>query len=99
MSDRVYDNDPALVKASINAASMLIAIYEMHTKVKLAGGCTCLSGVAAARTMMIAMERNKDRFNALVLQPLADAVEFAGPLTTVAQLIAADRVAKTGSSG
>jgi hypothetical protein len=72
------ENDD-LLKAAVNAAAVLNAIYEHLERVENAGGATTISGIAACHTMLTSMRKNAPRVQKLVVEPLRAALAKAAP--------------------
>ena len=63
-----------LMTASINALEMIDGLYAWHSRVKKAGGTTCISGISAAHAMHESMSKQKPRINDLIIEPLRAAL-------------------------
>lgn len=70
------DNEE-LVKALMNAAATISAIYEWVDRVEKAGGATSVSGVAACHAMLQSLRKNADRTSKLVIEPARAAIARA----------------------
>lgn len=69
------DANNDLLKAAINAAATISAIYEWLDRVEAAGGATSISGVAACNAMLKSLRKNAGRTETLILAPLRTAIE------------------------
>lgn len=70
-------NDDPLMKAARNAAATLQAVYEWIDMVNDAGGVMSLAGVAKCHIFIMSMNKNRERCQKLVLDPLNDAIKAA----------------------
>lgn len=61
-------------KALLHAAATIGVIYEQLAAVEDAGGCTSISGVAAANAFLKSLRKNAARVEKLVLQPAREAI-------------------------
>jgi hypothetical protein len=68
------ERDDDLLKAATTAAVTLDAIYQWLDRVDKAGGPTCLSGIAACKSMLDSLRKNKPRVESLIMAPLRDAI-------------------------
>lgn len=60
-----------------NLAALIGALYHFQHRVEAAGGCTSLSGIAIANTMMKSMARNRGRVDLIVSAALLSRKETA----------------------
>ena len=71
------NNNASLLAAAINAHAALVSLYQWREMVRDAGGTTSLSGIAKARAMFASMDKQKDRFDRLITDPLMIEIEKA----------------------
>ena len=64
---------PLLISAK-NAAATIIAVYTWLDRVNAAGGATSLSGMATCNAMLKSLEKERQRVESLILQPLRKAI-------------------------
>ena len=69
--------DDNLLACAINAHAALVALYQWREMVRDAGGTTSLSGIAKAHAMFESMDKQKERFDRLITDPLAAEIEKA----------------------
>ena len=69
--------DKELLVAASTAAAMLGAVYQWLDMVKAEGGSTSVAGVAKCHAMLISLEKNRDRAEKLVMEPLRSAIAKA----------------------
>ena len=70
-------DDEELLKAAMNAAATIGAIYEWVSRVEKAGGATSISGVAECHAMIKSLRKNADRTERLVMEPVRAAIAKA----------------------
>lgn len=68
-------SDEKLLKAAVNAAATITAIYEWLERVEKAGGATSISGLAACNAMLKSLRKNAPRTEKLVMKPLRGLIE------------------------
>jgi hypothetical protein len=73
--------DEKLLKAAMNAAATIGAIYQWLEMVEKAGGATSIEGVAKCNAMLASLRKNAGRTEKLVMQPLREAIKEAGGAT------------------
>ena len=66
--------DKKLLKAAVNAAATIGAIYEWLERVEKAGGATSISGVAECHAMLKSLRKNAKRTDDLVIVPLKECI-------------------------
>lgn len=57
-------------KALAHAAAALQAIYQWVDRVNDAGGCGTISGIATANSMIASLNKNRARFQSLIVDPI-----------------------------
>jgi hypothetical protein len=62
--------DDDLMRAALNAAAMLDAVYQWVDRVEAAGGATSISGVAACHAMLTSLKKNRARCETAIMAPL-----------------------------
>ena len=67
--------DENLLDAAKNAAATIDAIYQWVDRVNSAGGPTCIAGIASCKAMIDSLEKNRDRAETLIMQPLRVAIQ------------------------
>lgn len=63
-----------LLKAAINAGAVIDAVYQYVDRIKVCGGPTTISGIAACKAMVDSLEQNRHRVEPTILKPLWDAI-------------------------
>lgn len=67
--------DDPIFTAAVNAACVIVTIYELLDKVEKAGGTSSISGVAACHALITTMRKNKAEIDKSILKPLKAAIE------------------------
>ena len=64
-----------LMRAALNAAATLDAVYQWVDRVEAAGGATSIQGVAACHAMLTSLKKNRTRCETLIMAPLRAQIE------------------------
>ncbi len=73
-----------LMRAALNAAATLDAVYQWVDRVEAAGGATSIQGVAACHAMLTSFKKNRARCEAMIMAPLRAQVSAASLRAPVA---------------
>jgi hypothetical protein len=68
-----------LLRAALNAAATLDAVYQWVDRIEAAGGATSISGVAACHAMLTSLKNNRARCETLIMAPLRAQVKQVQP--------------------
>ena len=64
-----------LLKAAVNAAAVIDAVYQWVERVEKAGGATSIEGIAVCHSMLESLRKNAARTEKLVMAPLRVAIK------------------------
>ena len=70
-------NESKLLVVSANAVALINSLYDWLTMVEEAGGTGSISGVAKANAMFTSMNKNREKINTLIIDPLLVEIELA----------------------